>query len=110
MMPIGPARLAELHPGLSADAMVLLPGFALLVLLLVAVAADSLAGVGRPARRCLRPADAGLPLSAPCAGWPVPALRSGRHRCPDGAGLRPGPVRRAGTARPDRHRRCRSLR
>jgi hypothetical protein len=36
LMPIGPARLAELRPGMSADATVLVPGFAAIVLLLVA--------------------------------------------------------------------------
>jgi hypothetical protein len=35
-MPIGPARLAELHPGVSFDAMVLLPGFGAIVVLLLA--------------------------------------------------------------------------
>ena len=36
LMPIGPARLAELHPGVSADATVLATGFAAIVVLLVA--------------------------------------------------------------------------
>lgn len=36
LMPIGPARLAELHPGVSFDPAVLLPGFAAIVLLLLA--------------------------------------------------------------------------
>jgi hypothetical protein len=36
LMPIGPARLAELHPGVSVDALVLLPGFAAIVVLLLA--------------------------------------------------------------------------
>ena len=36
LMPIGPARLAELHPGVSVDATVLLAGFAMIVVLLVA--------------------------------------------------------------------------
>lgn len=36
LMPIGPARLAELHPGVSVDATVLLPGFAAIVMLLLA--------------------------------------------------------------------------
>jgi hypothetical protein len=35
LMPIGPARVAELHPGVSFDATVLLPGFAAIVVLLV---------------------------------------------------------------------------
>ena len=35
-MPIGPARLAELHPGVSVDATVLAAGFAAIVMLLVA--------------------------------------------------------------------------
>ena len=35
LMPIGPARLAELHPGVSVDLSVLLPGFAAIVLLLL---------------------------------------------------------------------------
>ena len=36
LMPIGPARLAELHPGLSADVLVLLAGCAATVVLLLA--------------------------------------------------------------------------
>ena len=36
LMPIGPARLAELHPGVSVDAAVLLPGLAAIAVLLVA--------------------------------------------------------------------------
>jgi len=36
LMPIGSARLAELHPGVSVDATVLVPGFAAIVTLLVA--------------------------------------------------------------------------
>lgn len=36
LMPIGPARLAELHPGVAVDAVVLLPGFAAIVVLLLA--------------------------------------------------------------------------
>jgi hypothetical protein len=39
LMPIGPARLAELHPGVSADLLVLIPGGAALVVLLLALAA-----------------------------------------------------------------------
>ncbi len=56
MMPIGrSARLAELHPGVSFDAAVLLPGFAALVILL-------LSRVGRTAWR-----DASVRLSSAAA-------------------------------------------
>jgi hypothetical protein len=39
LMPIGPARLAEVHPGVSLDAVVLAPGFGVIVLMTVALAA-----------------------------------------------------------------------
>ncbi len=41
LMPIGPARLAELHPGVSVDAVVLVPGFGAIVVLLLASVAGT---------------------------------------------------------------------
>jgi FtsX-like permease family/MacB-like periplasmic core domain len=64
LMPIGPARLAELHPGVSVDATVLIPGFAAIVLLLV----------GRIAWTAWRESSARLRMAS--AAWAVPGYGS----------------------------------
>ena len=74
LMPIGPARLAEPHPGLNADVPVLTAGFAAIVILLlarVAWPAWRLAG-RRPARGARVPGR----RSQPPNGWPGRARRS----------------------------------
>jgi FtsX-like permease family len=93
LMPIGPARLAEPDPGVSADAIVLAAGTAALVVLLVTLAAwpawrlasTGASGSDRPAalgRRSLWTArlagGAGLPVTA-AAGVRL-ALEPGRGR------------------------------
>ena len=93
LMPIGPARLAEPHPGVSADAIVLTAGTAALVVLLVTLAAwpawrlastgtrgsDSPAALGRRSLWTARLArGAGLPVTA-AAGVRL-ALEPGRGR------------------------------
>lgn len=52
LMPIGPARLAEIHPGVQVDPLILGSGFVLFLVLLVAVAAPSAwrAASARPLR------------------------------------------------------------
>jgi hypothetical protein len=95
LMPIGPARLAEPHPGLNADVPVLTAGFAAIVILLLAqVAWPGLAAGVRALRRAPRrarpaladrrvagqvqcPARTGPRTSRPSAApWPRSAPRS----------------------------------
>jgi hypothetical protein len=93
LMPIGPARLAEPDPGVSADAMVLAAGAAALVVLLVTLAAwpawrlasTGARGSGRQAATGRRPpwtarlaGGAGLPVTA-AVGVRL-ALEPGRGR------------------------------
>ncbi len=93
LMPIGPARLAELHPGMSADAMVLVAGFAAIVVLLLArttwtawressarlrAAAGAPAVPGYGSRIARRLAGSGAPVSA-VTGVRM-ALEPGRRR------------------------------
>ena len=77
LMPIGPARLAELHPGMSVDATVLAAGFAAIVVLLAARVPGPPGGSPRFAAtglqaRLQRPAT----VRALPAGWRVRARRS----------------------------------
>jgi hypothetical protein len=92
LMPIGPARLAEPDPGVSADAMVLAAGAAATVVLLLALAAwptwrlaatgarmgGSASATGRRSRLAAWLAGAGLPVTV-AAGVRL-ALEPGRGR------------------------------
>ena len=90
MMPIGPARLAELHPGVSVDVPVFAAGFAAIVVLLVGrvswAAWHESARAGRPAPR---PAPDGSRIARQLSGIGAPvtavtgvrlALERGRGR------------------------------
>ena len=102
MMPIGaPARLAELHPGVSFDPTVLLPGFVALVLLLVAL---SLRTAWRESSVRLSPvaaAAAGPGYGSRVARWlagsgaPVTAVTGVRMALEPGRGRAVVPVRGA---------------
>ena len=101
LMPIGPARLAEPHPGLSADIPVLAAGSAAIVALIVAGAAWPAwrqAGARRPAER----GAARVPGHRPGAvawlarsGAPVTAVTGVRLVFEPGQGRGPGPARSA---------------
>jgi hypothetical protein len=93
LLPIGPARVAELHPGVSVDVTVLAAGFAAIVVLLVARLArpawrESSAWLRRAARATAAPsygsrvarrlADSGAPVTAVTGVWM--ALEPGRSR------------------------------
>ena len=102
LMPIGPARLAEPDPGVSADPLVLAAGAAVIVVLLVALAAW-------PAWRLASPGARGSARSAPWprlaawlagAGVPAPAAAGVRLALEPGRGRTAVPVRAAlaGTA------------
>src|SRR6185437_877081 len=106
LMPVGPARLAEPNPGVSADPLVLAAGAAVIVVLLVALAAwpawrlasAGTHGSGRPAAASRR-----LPWTARLGGGtglPVTVAAGVRLALKPGRGRTAVPVRAAlaGTA------------
>jgi hypothetical protein len=101
LMPIGPARLAEPDPGVSADVTVLVTGFAGIVLLLVARAgwpAWRLASAGYPAGSFAADAPGRPSLVARWlagAGAPVTAATGVRLALEPGRGRSAIPVRSA---------------
>ena len=106
LMPIGPARCAEPHPGLDVDLPVLAAGFCVVALVpLVAARARRLAGAARRRGRLRRPAARGPRRTAPVRAWrPARRDRVGDpgDRGPDGIRPGPGPDRRAGAHRAGR--------
>jgi hypothetical protein len=105
IMPIGPARLAEPHPGISVDGGVLAAGFAAIVVLLVARAAWPawrLASSWRAAARAPGPPSARGRAAAwlAAAGAPLTATTGVRMALEPGRGRTAVPVRSAlaGTA------------
>jgi putative ABC transport system permease protein len=99
LMPIGPARLAEVHPGVSPDAVVLAPGFALIALVLVGLAART---AWHQSSGPARPASAAEPArSSPAVRWlarsgaPVTAVTGVRMALDPGRGAAAVPARTA---------------
>jgi hypothetical protein len=100
LMPIGPARLAEPDPGLSADAMVLAAGVAATVVLLVALAAWptlrlAAAGARRGDRSAAPPRRPSLTAWLAGAGVPVTVAAGVRLALEPGRGRSAVPVRGA---------------
>ena len=79
LMPLGLARQAEIHPGSNVDVTVLIPGFLVMTVLIVA---RSLWPAWRVSRR--RPAPPGrAPCAMPgCRVWPRPWPAPRCRRCP----------------------------
>ncbi|HEV8276193.1 MAG TPA: hypothetical protein VGQ26_10930, partial [Streptosporangiaceae bacterium] len=103
LMPIGAARLAEPDPGVSADALVLAAGAAVIVVLLVAWAvwpAWRLASTGTRENRALAGPGLRSRLTASLAGAGAPLTATTGVRL----ALEPGRGRTAVPVRADRHR------
>ena len=107
LMPIGPARLAEPHPGVEVNLAILGAGFAVIALLPLAVLVPPAWRAARQAQgplgagRAHRPAVAAV--AAGCGADPR-RVRDRRRRGRDGVRARPRPDRGPGAQRPGRQR------
>jgi len=94
-MPIGMASIAEPHPGIDADWVILGPGWVIAPALVVASAAATAAMTLTARRRQAVPRRSAVVAAAAGAGLPVPAVVGARFALEAGRGRSAVPVRPA---------------
>jgi ABC-type lipoprotein release transport system permease subunit len=94
-MPIGLAAIAEPHPGIDTDWMILAPGWVIAPALVVAGAAATAAATLTARRRQAVPRRSAVVAAAAGAGLPVPAVVGARFALEAGRGRSAVPVRPA---------------
>ena len=94
-MPIGVAALAEPHPGIDADWLVLGTGWAAALLLVLAGTATAAWTATSPRRALVAPRASAVATGAALAGLPVPVVMGTRFALEAGRGRSAVPVRPA---------------